>query len=274
MHVLQERDEQHEGRGVFSMIRLRNLHKSYRMGSNRLHVLKGIDLDVGAGELLSIMGASGSGKSTLMNVLGLLDRYDDGSYELDGEDMGELSETRAAQLRSRKIGFVFQSFHLIPFKNAAENVALPLYYQGVARKKRNRIAADYLERVGLADRAEHLPRELSGGQQQRVAIARALITEPKVLLADEPTGALDSHTSFDILKVLQEVQAAGVSVIIITHERDIAGMTDRIIHLVDGQIDWDRKIERHDPDAEIGAATPEELAAGHDTEPPAAGAPA
>jgi putative ABC transport system ATP-binding protein len=241
------------------MIRARNLHKSYWMGSNRLHVLKGIDLDIGAGELLSIMGASGSGKSTLMNILGLLDHYDEGSYELDGEEMKDLSEKRAALLRSRFIGFVFQSFHLIPFKTAAENVALPLFYQGVPRRKRNRIAEEYLERVGLADRAAHLPRELSGGQQQRVAIARALVTAPKVLLADEPTGALDSQTSYEILKVLQDVQAEGVAVVIITHERDIAGMTDRIIHLVDGAIDWDRRIQRHDPVAEIGAAAPSEL---------------
>jgi putative ABC transport system ATP-binding protein len=242
------------------MIRVRNLHKSYTMGENRLHVLKGIDLDIGAGELVSIMGASGSGKSTLMNILGLLDQYDEGSYQLDGEEMHDLTERRAALLRSRSIGFVFQSFHLIPFKTAAENVALPLYYQGVPRRKRNRIALDYLEKVGLGDRAEHLPRELSGGQQQRVAIARALITQPKVLLADEPTGALDSHTSYEILKVLQQVQAEGVTVIIITHERDIAGMTDRIIHLIDGKIDWDKKIRRHDPDAEIGSTELAEVA--------------
>jgi putative ABC transport system ATP-binding protein len=242
------------------MIRVRNLHKSYTMGENRLHVLKGIDLDIGAGELVSIMGASGSGKSTLMNILGLLDQYDEGSYQLDGEEMNDLTERRAALLRSRSIGFVFQSFHLIPFKTAAENVALPLYYQGVPRRKRNRIALDYLAKVGLGDRAEHLPRELSGGQQQRVAIARALITQPKVLLADEPTGALDSHTSFEILKVLQQVQAEGVTVIIITHERDIAGMTDRIIHLIDGKIDWDKKIQRHDPDAEIGSTELAEVA--------------
>jgi putative ABC transport system ATP-binding protein len=241
------------------MIRVRNLHKSYWMGSNRLHVLKGIDLDIGAGELLSIMGASGSGKSTLMNLLGLLDHYDEGSYQLDGEEMKDLSEKRAALLRSRFIGFVFQSFHLIPFKTAAENVALPLFYQGVPRRQRNRTAEEYLDRVGLADRAGHLPRELSGGQQQRVAIARALVTAPKVLLADEPTGALDSQTSYEILKVLQDVQAEGVAVVIITHERDIAGMTDRIIHLVDGTIDWDRRIQRHDPVAEIGAAAPSEL---------------
>jgi putative ABC transport system ATP-binding protein len=243
------------------MIRLRDLHKSYWMGANRLHVLKGIDLDVGAGELVSIMGASGSGKSTLMNILGLLDRFDEGSYRLDGEDMSGLSEARAAQLRSRYIGFVFQSFHLIPFKTAAENVALPLFYQGVARRERNRRAEDYLERVGLGDRSGHLPRELSGGQQQRVAIARALITQPKVLLADEPTGALDSGTSFEVMKALQRVQAEGVSVIIITHEHDIARMTDRIIHLVDGRIDWDRANERRDPlvreEAEVAAAVAE-----------------
>ena len=243
------------------MIQLRNLHKSYWMGSNRLHVIKGIDLDIGGGELLSIMGASGSGKSTLMNILGLLDRYDEGSYKLGGEEMSGLSETRAAQLRSQFIGFVFQSFHLIQFKTAAENVALPLYYQSVPRRRRNDLAREMLVKVGLGDRTEHLPRELSGGQQQRVAIARALITHPKVLLADEPTGALDSATSFEILKVLQNVQADGVTVIIITHERDIAGMTDRIIHLIDGQIDWDRGIKRHDPAAEIGAAEAGELAA-------------
>jgi putative ABC transport system ATP-binding protein len=243
------------------MIELRNLHKSYWMGANRLHVLKGIDLDIGAGELISIMGASGSGKSTLMNVLGLLDQYDEGTYRLGGELMSDLSETRAAQLRSQFIGFVFQSFHLIQFKTAAENVALPLYYQGVPRRRRNEQAREMLAKVGLGDRTEHLPRELSGGQQQRVAIARALITNPKVLLADEPTGALDSATSFEILKVLQSVQADGVTVIIITHERDIAGMTDRIIHLIDGQIDWDRVIKRHDPAAEIGTLEAGDLAA-------------
>ncbi|KAB2967383.1 MAG: ABC transporter ATP-binding protein [Thermoanaerobaculia bacterium] len=240
------------------MIHLRNLHKSYPMGATRLHVLKGIDLHVGRGELVSVMGASGSGKSTLMNILGLLDRFDDGSYHLDGEDMSGLSETRAAQLRSRHIGFVFQSFHLIPFKTAVENVALPLFYQGVPRRERNRMAAEILDRVGLSDRSAHLPRELSGGQQQRVAIARSLVTSPKMLLADEPTGALDSGTSYEIMKVLQRVQQDGVSVIIITHEHDIAGMTDRIIHLVDGCVDWDRANRRRDPEgheeAEVAAA--------------------
>jgi putative ABC transport system ATP-binding protein len=230
------------------MIRLRDLHKSYWMGANRLHVLKGIDLEVGPGELVSIMGASGSGKSTLMNIVGLLDRYDEGAYELDGEEMSGLSERRAAQLRSRHIGFVFQSFHLIPFKTAAENVAMPLYYQKVPRRRRNRLAEEYLDKLGLRDRAEHLPRELSGGEQQRVAIARALVTRPKMILADEPTGALDSATSFEIMRALQAVQAEGVTVIIITHEHDIAAMTDRVVHLVDGRVDWDRPNERKDPD--------------------------
>ncbi len=240
------------------MIQLRQIRKSYTMGPNRLEVLKGIDLDIGHGELVSIMGASGSGKSTLMNILGLLDRFDEGSYLLDGEDMSDLSEARAAQLRSRYIGFVFQSFHLIPFKTAIENVALPLYYQGVGRRERNRIAAEYLERVGLGERGGHLPRELSGGQQQRVAIARSLVTQPKMLLADEPTGALDSGTSYEVMKTLQAVQAEGVAVIIITHENAIAAMTDRIIHLIDGNIEWDRPNDRRDPpqhgEAEVAEA--------------------
>ncbi len=221
------------------MIRLRGIQKSYIMGANRLHVLKGIDLDLDAGELVSIMGASGSGKSTLMNVLGLLDGYDEGEYRFDGELLKGLTETKAALLRSRLIGFVFQSFHLIQFKNALENVALPLYYQKVPRRERLRMAEEYLDKVGLADRATHLPRELSGGQQQRVAIARALIARPRILLADEPTGALDSATSREIMGVLQQVQDEGVSVVIVTHEHDISAMTDRIIHLVDGQIESD-----------------------------------
>jgi putative ABC transport system ATP-binding protein len=236
------------------MIALRHLHKSYGEGANRLHVLKGIDLDVARGELVSIMGASGSGKSTLMNVIGLLDRYDEGEYRLDGEAMSGLSEARAARYRSLWIGFVFQSFHLIPFKTAEENVALPLYYQGVARRERNELARAYLERVGIADRAHHLPRELSGGQQQRVAIARALIAKPKVLLADEPTGALDSATSRDILRVLQAIQKDGVTVVIITHEHDIADMTDRLVHLVDGRITEDVKRPRRDPAAAAAPA--------------------
>ena len=226
------------------MIRLRGIHKSYWMGSNRLHVLRGIDLDLAAGEFVSIMGASGSGKSTLMNVLGLLDNYDEGSYHFDGELLRDLSETRAARVRGERIGFVFQSFHLIPFKTALENVALPLYYRKTPRRERLRLAAEYLEKVGLADRATHLPRELSGGQQQRVAIARALISRPRILLADEPTGALDSHTSREIMAVLQGVQDEGVAVVIVTHEHDISEMTDRVIHLVDGEIESDRRQER------------------------------
>jgi len=218
------------------MLRLRQVHKWYRTGSTELHVLKGIDLHIEAGEVVSIMGSSGSGKSTLLNVLGLLDRYDEGEYRLDGKRMKGLSETRAARYRSRMLGFVFQSFNLISFKTAAENVALPLYYQGVRRRKRNAVACEFLEKVGLLDRADHLPTELSGGEQQRVAIARAMISRPKVILADEPTGALDSATSADIIRTLQEFNASGVTLVIVTHERDIAAMTRRTIHLTDGVI--------------------------------------
>jgi putative ABC transport system ATP-binding protein len=225
------------------MIELREIHKSYPMAGSLLPVLRGIDLDVAGGEFVAIMGASGSGKSTLMNVVGLLDRFDAGRYRLDGTEMAGLSETQAARYRGRFVGFVFQSFHLIPFKTAAENVALPLYYQGVARRERNQRAEAYLEKVGLADRAHHLPKELSGGQQQRVAIARALAAQPKVLLADEPTGALDTTTSREVMEVLRGIQDGGVTVLIITHEHDIAAMTDRIVHLVDGRIVDDRRNE-------------------------------
>ncbi len=218
------------------MLRLAAINKSYQVGQSRLHVLKGIDLTIAEGEMVSIMGPSGSGKSTLLNVLGILDKYDSGEYHLDGIPMKDLSETKAAFYRNRMLGFVFQSFNLIPFKTAVENVALPLYYQKVARRKRNRIALEYLERVGLADWAGHLPGELSGGQQQRVAIARSLITKPKVVLADEPTGALDSQTSREVLEILRSINAEGTTVVVVTHEHEISKMTDRVIHLLDGVI--------------------------------------
>ena len=222
------------------MIELRGIKKAYRTGSNVLQVLKGIDLHIGPGELVSIMGSSGSGKSTLLNILGILDNYGAGSYHLDGKLIKDLSETESAGLRSRYIGFVFQSFNLIGFKNALENVALPLYYQGVPRKKRQEKALELLERVGLKEWAHHLPNELSGGQKQRVAIARALISDPKVILADEPTGALDSTTSHDVMDLLLSVNRdLGLTVVIVTHEHDIAAMTSRSIHLKDGRIERD-----------------------------------
>lgn len=206
------------------------------MGNQSLHVLRGVNMDIESGELVSIMGASGSGKSTLLNIIGILDDHDDGDYTLDGREISKLSETAAAEVRNRHIGFVFQSFNLLNFKNAAENVALPLYYQGVRRRKRNAIAMGYLERVGLLDWADHLPSEMSGGQRQRVAIARALITEPSIILADEPTGALDSGTSTEVMKVLKDLNSNGKTVLIVTHETDIAAQTNRIIHIRDGVI--------------------------------------
>ncbi len=218
------------------MIKLENIHKSYRSGAQQLKVLTGIDLEINKGEMVAIMGSSGSGKSTLLNIIGMLDGYDEGNYYLDDMLIKDLNEKQAARFRGKYIGFVFQSFNLVNFKNALENVALPLYYQNVARKERNQRAMEYLGKVGLEPWATHLPGELSGGQKQRVAVARALINNPKVILADEPTGALDSHTSQEVIDLLKEINKQGITVIVVTHENDIAAQTDRIIQLKDGQI--------------------------------------
>ncbi len=218
------------------MIRIEKLHKSYPIGKDSLHVLKGIDLHIKEGEFVSIMGSSGSGKSTLLNIVGLLDGHDEGDYYLNGQLIENLNEKKAAILRNKFLGFVFQSFNLISYKTALENVALPLYYKGMKRKERLQVAMDYLDKVGLKDWANHLPNELSGGQKQRVAIARALVTKPKVVLADEPTGALDSTTTDSVMELLKEINDEGMTVFVITHEEEVAAQTKRIVRLKDGVI--------------------------------------
>jgi len=233
------------------MITIENLHKSYKMGESSLHVLKGINFKVNEGELVAIMGSSGSGKSTLLNILGMLDTADEGIYELDGVPIKDLNETKAAKYRNQFLGFVFQSFNLINYKNALENVALPLYYQGYARKDRQQQALDYLAKVGLREWATHLPSELSGGQKQRVAIARAMASKPKVLLADEPTGALDTKTSYEVMELIQQINEEGKTILVVTHEPDIAEMCKRIVKLKDGVIVEDKLTKQKSASAHV-----------------------
>ena len=226
------------------MIKIKDLHKSYHMGSNSLHVLKGINFEVEEGELVSIMGSSGSGKSTLLNILGMLDEADEGQYILDNVPIKNLNEKIAAKYRNEFLGFIFQSFNLINYKSALDNVSMPLYYKGIKRKERTERAMHYLEKVGLANWSHHLPSELSGGQKQRVAIARALASDPKVLLADEPTGALDTKTSYEVMELIQGINDEGKTILVVTHEDDIAHMTKRIGNLKDGVIIDDSKVEQ------------------------------
>ena len=227
------------------MIKIDKLHKSYEMGSSSLHVLKGIDFNVEAGELVAIMGSSGSGKSTLLNILGMLDNADEGTYDLDEMRIENLDEKTAAEYRNKFLGFIFQSFNLINYKSALENVALPLYYQGLKRKDRQKIALEYLDKVGLKNWSTHHPSELSGGQKQRVAIARALASNPKVLLADEPTGALDSTTSMEVMALIQKINNEGKTILVVTHEHDIAMMCKRVVNLKDGVIVEDKKVKQN-----------------------------
>ena len=228
------------------LIELKGIHKTYDNGQP-LHVLKGIDLNIDRGEFVSIMGASGSGKSTLLNILGILDNYDEGTYTLDGKLIKDLTERQSADYRNRMIGFVFQSFNLISFKTAVENVELPLYYQGIGRKRRHDMAMEYLEKLGLTQWANHFPNEMSGGQKQRVAIARALITRPQIILADEPTGALDSKTSVEVMQLLKRLnQEESITIIVVTHESGVANETDKIIHIKDGIIGQIEENIRHD----------------------------